>query len=85
MGQVSFFKNKFLFLGPLHLFIGGPLLAKGELLGVTSFHKGIVPSLLFEVFARVSYYYKWIERRTGLKMPECNGPQAPSAFKKNIK
>lgn len=62
-------------------FKGGPLLSKsnGDLLGVTSFHhnNGRTPQAVkFQVFTNVPYYYRWIETRTGLKLPKCTGPQA---------
>lgn len=52
---------------------GGPLLRKrdGALIGVISMGNPI-----HQVFASVPFYFNWISHKTGLKMPEVNGPQA---------
>lgn len=60
---------------------GGPLIRASDstLLGVVSF--GYLGSSRnngkgLQVFGFVPHYYKWIEHVTGLKMPECQLPQA---------
>lgn len=60
---------------------GGPLLweTNGKLIGVTSFAIHLTPTLIdTQVFTNVPYYYEWITRRSGLKLPNCVGPQADS-------
>lgn len=56
-------------------FIGGPLLWKGHLIGVTSM-SNTDDEFILQVFTYLPFYYDWIERRTGLSMPKCRGTQA---------
>lgn len=63
---------------------GGPLLLEsdGSFIGVTSI--GVEDEILevidLHVFTNIQYYYGWIERETGLKLPICEGPQAESFY-----
>lgn len=63
--------------------LGGPLVSVADksLLGLMS--SGISSQsdiFLSQVFVNLPYYYEWIERQTGLKVPKCHGPQAKSVF-----
>lgn len=65
-------------------FKGGPLLwaHSGDLVGVTSLGIGYAGAddgrIRVQVFTNVPYYYRWIEHITGLELPKCDGPQAPT-------
>lgn len=59
--------------------IGGPLISEdGSVLGVTSLYINFEDSIQVRsaVFTNVPYYYDWIEKVTGLKLPEHHGRQA---------
>lgn len=64
----------------MYIFAGGPLLLEstGDLIGVSSFVSWETDPVDNQGFTNVAYYYEWIEQRTGLKLPKCNGPKAYS-------
>lgn len=52
---------------------------RNNLIGITSFSvktKEGHRKIGIQGFTNVPYYYRWIERITGLEMPMCDGPQA---------
>lgn len=71
--------------------IGGPIFQNreidpeeyyniGDLVGVISsgeYHDSS-DRVKFQIFTNVRYYFRWIEHRTGLRLPTCDGPQADS-------
>lgn len=61
-------------------FSGGPVVLKdsGALIAVISMRIYCYESPTFtshHIYTYIPYYYKWIERKTGLELPKCNGPQ----------
>lgn len=47
----------------------------GSLVGVVS-NMIYSDSLRTQEFTNLPYYYQWIEQRTGLRLPKCDGRQA---------
>lgn len=52
--------------------------ATGQLIGVSSFSSRSRTAVFIDIYTYVPYYHAWIERKTGLKVPKINGPQAGS-------
>lgn len=50
----------------------------GSLMALTSSHRHSYKtqtSTDLHIFTYIPYYYEWIESVTGLKLPQCTGPQ----------